>query len=1245
MIGKFYIFFCTVFIFYAFELTAQQPISQSTLSYTENKIGERYVWIQRHAVQDSIYMDSLSIVPGSLVIKTQYQDTIIDSSYFDYNYSSGWLRINPKVWEVIDNDSLQVSYRTMSFSFQTEYSHHLLKEYDSTAFFDDVRFGVANLGLEREELFSTPNLQKSGSISRGVSFGNRQDVFVNADLNLQLEGALTDDLNIRAAITDQNIPLQPEGNTQQLQDFDNVLIELYNDRFQLQAGDVLLQSSPSSHSARSQDTLFRDLSSHFLKYRRNVQGGQLRYAYLIGKNGKAETSIGAALSKGKFASVTLLVQEGVQGPYLVKAPGNNQRGVNNAEVGNAFYILANSEKVYLDGKLLARGYDLDYVIDYNLGEITFTAKVLITKYSRVSIDFEYADRTYSRSILNVRHYQKHEKVAFYMDYYREKDNPNQALMYDLDNEDKQLLSEIGDDLSSAYVLAVDSVTGEEVVNRENAGQTNIPAKGTLPEIFYAKKDTLVGETIYQFFEYTTRKQGVYRVSFSQVGLGKGDYTLSASTVNGRVYEWVAPVNGQKQGSYAPVRLISTPKNKQVLILGTELFISEKDKIFAEVALSNNDINMFSDLDAADDKGHALKVGYQSVPRNISFLEGYEWTNKLSYEYRQKDFSIIDPYRSIEFERDWSGNLPGNLLPQSNTLADDHVLDFSTRIYRNNDNHLEYHLSARNRGELLKGMQNHMQIVQQLGQFQINADGFFMHASQYDFLSDWKRLNINAYWRTNFVMPGYSYRIDKNTVHSLQSDSIQYSAMNFEEHQFYLQSSDSLSGNFRIDYSLRTDQAPYQGKLVKSDQSHTINTRYHAKVHKDHQLELLFTYRAINNLNDSLNLTENHVNIQNGKEESILGKVAWTGSLLKNSIRSTLDYAIGNGRELKREFIYVKVPTGEGPYTWRDENGNGVEEINEFYEAINPDERNYARVYISTGEYILAYTNTFNYRLNLTTPGTWNQDKGVRKMLSLFSANASWSMDRKTDDPGLGKRLNPFATVADENLLFVREVMQSTLFFNRRNPTFGIDYNVRQSRRKQLLNVGFDERELDLHQLNIRYNIQKIWQLQWQFEKEQSISILQSAANNEGKSRNYKIESYAMMPELTWQPSLNFRLKGKYRYDKKEDLSSQLRNTSSEDQQNNASIHIVGLETRWSKMIQNSLNASLEFVNIQYEGEENTAVAYEMLEALRPGNNLRWTLNWQQKIIDGLQLSINYFGRKSPNQAIIHTGGLQVRALF
>src|SRR5690606_21821283 len=214
----------------------------------------------------------------------------------------------------------------------------------------------------KEEIFPSNNLNKSGSLTRGISFGNTQNVFVNSSLNLQMDGQLTDGLNIRASITDQNVPFQPEGNTQQLQDFDNVLVALSNDKMSLSAGDVLLQ----------------ERQSEFLRYRKNVQGLLFTTYYAMNGHCTASTPAGASIAKGKFASTQLEVLEGVSGPYRIRGPQNERFVI----------VMANSEKVFLDGKQLQRGFNYDYVIDYNQGEITFTPNVIITAYSRVRIDFE-----------------------------------------------------------------------------------------------------------------------------------------------------------------------------------------------------------------------------------------------------------------------------------------------------------------------------------------------------------------------------------------------------------------------------------------------------------------------------------------------------------------------------------------------------------------------------------------------------------------------------------------------------------------------------------------------------------------------------------------------------------------------------------------------------------------------------------------------------------------------------------------
>ena len=558
--------------------------------------GELCKWVTDF--DEGVTLDSLTVYPESIRISKPRSDI---KFIFDLNSNS----------ILIPNqgaDSVLVCFRTLPFDLHTPKTNKTLDIYDSTALFKDAVFYQQALALPvREEVITTENITKTGSITRGVSFDNRQDVFVNSTLNLQMEGQLTESVNLRAVITDRNVPFQPEGNTQQLQDFDNVFIELYNDRFTLKAGDVVLKNK----------------ESNFLRYYKNVQGAQFKVDYNLANGFKAQTSLAGSVAKGRFASTNINPIEGVLGPYRVNGP-QNQRFL---------IILAGSEKVFIDGEQKTRGFENDYIIDYNLGEITFTNKVLITQFTRIRVDFEFSDQNYTRSIFQASHYQQNEKLNFSLNYYSEKDNRNQPLTFELSDEEKRILADAGDNLGQAFTSRVDSIgyTPDLILYRRTTG-----------------KDA--NNIDFEIFQYSMNPDSAFfDVQFSEVGIMQGNYRLLSTTSNGRIYEWVPPLNGVSHGNFEPISILNAPNQKSMFTAGGGAKINKYDAVEAEIAVSQNDVNLFSEVDADDDNGTAFKIIHSTNDRPVSFLSEYQFNSELSFEYNSESFSFIDRLRYIEFD--------------------------------------------------------------------------------------------------------------------------------------------------------------------------------------------------------------------------------------------------------------------------------------------------------------------------------------------------------------------------------------------------------------------------------------------------------------------------------------------------------------------------------------------------------------------------------------------------------------------
>ena len=1079
--------------------------------------------------------------------------------------------INPKQFELqldsLFTDSLEVCFKVLPLEFSKIYLVDSTRYYDSTALFTGTVNSTSmpnSYTDKRQELFDLGELNRSGQISRGVSTGNTQNLAVNSSLNLNLEGKLSDDLNIKASITDQDIPFQPEGNTQQLQDFDKVFIQLYNTDFSVIGGDVVLENG----------------DTRFLKYRKNVLGGALDYF-----SNSSQTSVGASAAKGQFASEVLKIQEGVYGPYNIPPPEN---------LGFVI-IIANSEKVYLDGKPLLRGYDNDYIIDYNQAEIEFTSNVLLTAYSRIRVDYEYAVRSYARSVVTASHNQEIGNVKLGVNFYQEKDNKNKSLFRTLSDSDKQILSDAGDSLQQAVV------PGETITEfNEN-------------KILYFKKDTLVNGIEENIFVHSNLAlPELYAIQFTDVGEGKGNYRISEYVAQGRIYEWV----GDGNGGYIPYVLLTAPNKKQMISVTGKANLGTYTNLYFESAFSQQDKNLFSDLHSSDNSGQAIVVGasLKKLPLGNS---SYTLSSKIEAEYLSKNFSVIDRFRRVEFDRDWGISTSGNSLGEQ-----DVNISAGIGLEKDGSNYLNYETNYRTKENTVNGVQHKINAAKSAGVLQFKANAFLMDGNMLSSLSKWRRFNGEVYFKGK-LQPGYRYIVEQNTTTDNLSDSIISSKNYFDEHQVFLRGNMSVKTQFEVLYSKRLDKLPQNGELKNATEAETITAKLKTQINSNHSLNIIANFR---NLGNSMHVTPD--------VQSISGRLDWVGDIIPKSIRNELSYNIANSRVPKREYVFIEVRTGEGTHTWRDENNDGIKDLDEFYEAFNYDEKRFIKLYVPSNDFVDAFENRFNYRLSLRFPFHWNKESGFKKLASRFSNTTSWTTQYSTTEDNLGARLIPFiANLDTSQLLSARESFRSTLFVNKNNPKFGINIGYLARSRKVLYANGFEGRKDIEYSTSVRWNVRRKFQIELK-----GVVADRSSNSDYLNGRNYAIESSNIGPSLAWQPKPTLRITTAYKYGLSEHINDEVFSDYS-------LLNELSSELRLGTASKFVFNTSVKYTNIDFNGDEQSPVGYELLKGLRPGNNFSLVLSWQQRLVNGLQIQLFYEGRKPERVEIIHSVRAGISALF
>tara|TARA_B100000315_G_scaffold257604_1_gene306982 strand:+ start:11269 stop:14697 length:3429 start_codon:yes stop_codon:yes gene_type:complete len=446
----------------------------------------------------------------------------------------------------------------------------------------------------------------SGTFSRGISVSSFGGMTLDGGLQLSMQGRLSEKLTVAGTLSDQNTPIQPEGDTRTLSEIDKVYLEVYHASFTITAGDLEIENK----------------NNRYMAFSKRLEGMNFHY-----KNNQVEFRSFFGKSQGKYKKNKISGIDKNQGPYQLSGE-NNSRNI---------IVLAGTEKVWLNGELLVRGENNDFTIDYSTSEITFTAKRIIDVNSRIIVEFEFSDFIFPRQVSGIEMNKQifNDRITASMGWIREMDGIEPEVNQQLNDDELDLLTDAGDSVDyTRFITAVEDSSGQYVKhpNPDNSDDSIF--------VYLGNDEPVIFENKYSVTFYNLGPEGEYKKKISETG---------------EIYFEFVPISERDNSLdfYVPWRPLNPPKNHQIVDFSFNLNFSDSSQINLEIAGSQNDLNLYSDLNDNDNDGLAGAVTVKHfliLPQQLGRLN-----LKFSSSNENSKFSSLQRSREVEFDREWNLN--------------------------------------------------------------------------------------------------------------------------------------------------------------------------------------------------------------------------------------------------------------------------------------------------------------------------------------------------------------------------------------------------------------------------------------------------------------------------------------------------------------------------------------------------------------------------------------------------------------
>ena len=1127
-----------------------------------------------------IIQNSERLVSGSVLLKPG-----ID---YKINYTTGTVKFDTaSAFFRAREDSvftIGIFYRNFPFDLPTEYTRHVtIVKYDTSSKRNITMIEQA-APLTPSEMFGS-NIQKSGSIVRGFTIGSNQDLQVNSGFRMQLDGMLTKDVEVTAALTDQSSPIQPEGNTRTLQEFDKVFINIKSPHISGTLGDFE----------------FSQTGTEFGIINRKLEG-----AMGIAHYGETTVTVSGAVSRGTYTTQQIAPIDGSEGPYQLLGSDGSPNII----------VIAGTEKIYLDGVRMVRGETNDYTIDYSNAQITFTPKHLITSLSRIFVEFEYTNGNFQRTFAGGAAETKllHNRLQVGVSYYQEGDDPNSAFGVTLADSDKALLSAAGGNRLAAARSGVTYV-GRDSVTGVGKGQ-------------YMLDSTVVSGKEYYYYAFvqpadtTNLVNAVYSVSFSLVGAGKGDY----QSVGFGQFNFV----GVGQGDYAPIVILPMPQFQQLADVHSKYSFSKDGAVTLEYAASSFDPNRLSSLPGITSTGSAMKFGVDYAPKQLrvgdAVLGSINFNEMTRYE--NKNFTPMSWTNNVEFNRQWGIDT----LTAANELLNQAHLDLTPAI-RKIKLSIGGDLGRITRGAGFSsgrytGFVNFGGDSVGLPTVNYQATEIDSKDNQFGNFGSWFRQQGDIAYTFWKVTPGFRLESEDRRVATTGTDSLWTTSYRYTQYGPTLSIAQFYNVALSAQMYVRNESGIIGGEMLPSSNSLTDQLSMNFSEWNDFTSSLTLTYRK-------KSYTESFRNLGFADNESVLSKWEANYSPLERGIETNLFYQVTTQRAARMEQIFWKVQPGQGQYVWIDGNHNGQVDL------TNPAD--FQQVNFN-GDYILLTRPTTtlfpvvdlktNVRVALT-PDRFIKRNGnfVGAVLRSLSSVTLWQINENNQTTNvsdiyllhLSRFLNDSLTISGA------QVFQQDIYVLQNNRDFSL--RLRYLQNKSLSQYSIAEQRGYQREQSLRLRTK----LSDTFYEQLDLAWKENDVFTAYTDQAYQIGSNAISSELSYRPNMNVESSFTLEISKGVDASRA---------DLTASMNTEILKVAYSILTRGRMTVRLERDEVMISNAQpNVYMPFQLTQGFVPGQTYIWEVGFQYRINSFIQANANYSGRSEAGGTPIHMMTAEVRAFF